>query len=373
MPRLECLEEHVVYENPKPHVHSRHGYFPGLVRLKSGELIAMFVVAEAFEAPNGTTWISRSIDDGRSWKLQGPLYDKSTVGFETTDCFKPTLLRDGSLIAIGYRFHRHDLESPIALPETRGVLQGDNLVTFSRDGGRRWTAPAILPRSRPELLETSGPGLETESGDLLAVASLFRMPDGSSPSGDIGVLLRSRDRGTTWDDRATFFHTKASHIAPFESRICEMTPGRIVAVVWPYDTNAGRSLANHVVVSHDNGCTWSDPIDTGLRAQASNICWLHGDHLLTIHAHREESPGIFVRLVNFAGDRWKPIEEICLYGAGGRAQVRSGQEFAEIARSIRFGQPSLLKLRGEELLAYYWCVEDGQGRIRAHRLRTALR
>jgi len=47
VPVIEYLEPHVVYENPRPHVHSRHGCFPGLVPLPSGELLALFVLAGA--------------------------------------------------------------------------------------------------------------------------------------------------------------------------------------------------------------------------------------------------------------------------------------------------------------------------------------
>ena len=60
MPQIEYLQQHTVYDNPNPHVHSRHGYFPGMARLAWGELICMHTIAEAFEAPNATTWISRS-------------------------------------------------------------------------------------------------------------------------------------------------------------------------------------------------------------------------------------------------------------------------------------------------------------------------
>jgi hypothetical protein len=41
----------------------------------------------------------------------------------------------------------------------------------------------------------------------------------------------------------------------------------------------------------------------------------------------------------------------------------------EMFRSLRFGQPSLIQLAGGDFLASHWCVEDGQGKIRAHRVR----
>ncbi|HZT33685.1 MAG TPA: sialidase family protein [Bryobacteraceae bacterium] len=374
MPAIEYLESHVVYENPRPHVHSRHGYFPGLALLPSGELIALFVIAEAFEAPNGTTWVARSRDDGRTWTLQGPLYHKAVVGFETTDSLKPTLLRDGSLIATGYRFHRHDPEMPIAIPETGGILPGDDIVSFSSDEGRTWTVPAIIARSHPELLEISGPCIESRrSGDLLAVAAPYRMPDGSNPSGQIGVLVRSRDKGRTWDDTARYFTTPGNRITPFEGRICEMQEGRLVALVWAYDAAADAHLANHVAVSHDDGRTWSSPAPTPHHGQASNLLWLGEDLLLTIHAHRGgRDTGVYVRLVDFRGDAWKPLAETVIFGAGAPGQTREGQQMAEMFRSLRFGQPSLLKLASGGILASHWAVEDGQGRIRTHRLRVRL-
>jgi hypothetical protein len=61
---IDYLEGGVLYENLRPHVRSRHGYFPGLALLDSGELIALFVIAEAFEAADATTWAARSRDRG---------------------------------------------------------------------------------------------------------------------------------------------------------------------------------------------------------------------------------------------------------------------------------------------------------------------
>lgn len=364
---IEYIEPVIVYENPKPHVHSRHGYHPGIAQLPNGELIALFLFAEAFEAPNGTTYVSRSKDGGRTWTLQGRLYDKSVMGFESTDTMKPTVLRNGNVIATGYRFHRHDLEEAIAIPETGGFQPGDNIVSFSRDGGLTWSVPQCIPRSRPELLENSGPCIETASGDLIATAGFYNLPDGSNPSGRFGAVVRSRDNGRTWDDRTLF--VKPSDITPWETRVCEMQPGRLVAILWAYDSANQRHLSNRVVVSHDNGYTWSNMIDTGHMGQASSVKYLGGEYLVTIHAHRAEDPGIYVRIVDFTADRWKVVSEGVIWGSGAGPQTRTGQEMSSMFTSLRFGQPSILRLQNGEFLASHWSIEEGQGKIRAHRLR----
>ena len=368
MTMIDSLQDHVVYENPKPHVHSRHGYFPGIVQLPGGELLALIVIGEAFEAPDLTTYVSRSLDLGYTWQLQGPLYDRSADPFPASDFLKPQVLRDGSLIALGYRFHRHDPEQPIAIPETDGVLPGDDIVSFSRDGGHTWSIPQVIPRGTPELLEIPSRCLQLRSGDIVATAGLFKLTDGTNPSGQFGVLLRSKDNGKTWNDRVHFFETSAKTVAAWESHICEMQDGRLVTICWAYDIAVKRHLPNQVTVSHDDGYTWSDPISTGHIGQAVNLLWLGGERLMSIHCHRGADVGLYVRVVDFSGDRWSVIEEKLIWGASMGQQTRDGQTFDQLAKSIRFGQASLLRLNNGQILATHWAIEGGQGRILAHRL-----
>jgi hypothetical protein len=101
---IDCLETVVAYDNPRPEVHSRHGYHAGLAKLPNGDLLTLFVLAEAFEAPNATTYISRSRDMDCTWQLQGPLYDKSALGSETSDTGKIRMHRlhiDTARLSVG--------------------------------------------------------------------------------------------------------------------------------------------------------------------------------------------------------------------------------------------------------------------------------
>jgi len=364
---IEYVEGHVVYDNPAPHIHSRHGYFPGLARLKSGELICLFVMGEAFEAPNCTTYISRSKDNGRTWTLQGRFYDSSRLSIPSNDSLKPTVLSDGKLVAMGYRYLRHDPEQGIAIPETNGFQPGENLVSFSDDDGHRWTEPKVIPRKHPELIETSGPCVETQSGELLALGALFKLPDGTNPSGEVGVLMRSADQGRTWSDDTVFYNWRK--ITPYEARICEMQPGRLVAIVWAYDAATDRHLPNQVTFSTDGGKTWSEPEDTGHLGQASSLIWLGGETLASIHSHRSTAPGLYVRLIDFSKNRWKPVDEKVIWGPSAGYKGSDGATMAEMFAALKFGQPSLLHLGGDEFLAAHWSIENGQGKIRVHRLR----
>ncbi len=365
---VKVLDHHIIYDNPMPQLRSRHGYFPGLLQLPSGELLALFVVGEAFESVDLATHAARSTDQGKTWHMQGPLFDKTRVGFPTSDTVKATVLRDGSLIAVGYRFHRRNLNEAIGNPLTNGVQPADDIVSFSHDEGRTWSNPNILPLRTPEAVEISGPCIELESGDLLACGGLFPLWDGTLPSGQKGVLLRSKDKGQTWDDGTLFFTTPGNGISAFETRLCRMDRGRIVALVWAFDLKQGKSLNNHITVSQDDGRTWSDPMDIGIPGQASNLLWLGGDQLLSIHAVREgpqDRIGLYVYGIDFSNNHWRIVSEAKIWG---KAPAQHSESFYDACKSLRFGQPSLLQLSNGEFLATHWYIEEGQGKILTHRL-----
>lgn len=367
MPQIQVTDHHVVYDNPTPNNCSRHGYFPALVELPSGDLLAMFVMGSAFEAADGTTVVSRSTDRGRTWQLEGPIHEKPTGHEFDCDAMKPVVLADGSLVAAGYRFHRTDPEQQLVNPETDGVRPGDNLIAFSEDEGKTWTPPEVIPRSRPELTELSGPLLRLRDGTLLGAGALMPPWEGGHPSGQAGVLLRSEDHGRTWDDRVRFFADPDDRYAPAEPRLCEMQPGRVVALVWVTDHVAGTGLPNHVTVSHDGGRTWSAPSDTGVPGQASNLIHWREDLLLSVHAQRTgDDIGVYVRVVDFADDRWNTLCEASVWDNAPAMKIAS---YASMS-ALRFGQPSLLRLSDDEVLATHWAIENGQGRILSHRLKV---
>ena len=137
-------------------------------------------------------------------------------------------------------------------------------------------------------------------------------------------------------------------------------------MIWCLDEVAGTSLTNHVVVSHDNGITWSDPIDTGVAAQASNVMYLGEDRLLTIHCQREGEVGLCVHMVDFADDQWDIRAATTIWD---RALSRHIGTLADMGQGLKFGQPSLLPLDDGDILAAHWALEAGQGRILTHRIR----
>jgi len=366
---IEVIDRHVVYANPEPQLRARQAYFPGAVRLPSGDLLALFVLGEAMNATNANTVVTRSRDGGQTWNLEGPLYKRTTEDAHNLNSFKPTLLNDGTLIATGYCFYRTDPDQWLANVETDGLRDGDNLISLSTDEGRNWTTPRVIPRSWPETIETSGPSIQLQDGSILVSGSLFPLWDGSHPSNNVAVLLRSEDGGMTWDDKTIFYRDPEGRYTGAEPRLVEMQPGRIVCLFWTLDHAGGTNLPNHVTVSHDGGHTWGEAIDTGILGQASNLIYAGGDTLITIHCQREGDIGLYVRIVEFANDRWKTVEELNIWD---NAPTRDVSQYKDMAVNLKFGQASLLPLDDHEYLAVHWCVEDGLAKILAHRLQITI-
>lgn len=96
----------------------------------------------------------------------------------------------------------------------------------------------------------------------------------------------------------------------------------------------------------------------GIRVSQDTTC--------SIHCQREgEDIGLFLRIVDLTADRWGIVEETKVWGNAPSMKVGA---YASMGQSLRFGQPSLLRLDDGDILATHWAIEEGLGRIRAHRV-----
>ena len=121
----------------------------------------------------------------------------------------------------------------------------------------------------------------------------------------------------------------------------------------------GKRLNNHITLSRDNGKSFSAPIDTGIRGQASSIIALEGDKVMTIHAVRRDTdePGIYVATADLSGG--KPD-----------VPITKDAHMAEIFSYLKFGQPSGIITEDGRLLLCHWECKNGQYRtlLNAYRL-----
>ena len=353
---IELVESMIIFED---HSDDNYGaWFPGIVKLPSGRLLVTFPMGKDFEGEHRMGY-SISDDNGKSWQYAGNMF-----GGIISAGMKPTLLKNGSLIAVGYKFDLIDGE--LVNRATGGLAPGGNYTAFSTDNGQNWSMPQKIETGLPEVLETSGPCLELDNGDLISACTPFPMWDGSMPSCRKGYILRSCDKGRTWQNDSIFFQTVQNNIAPYETRLAQLPGGRIVIIIWCLDESIGKSLNNHIVYSDDNGKSWSCPLDTGMPAQASNIFPLPDKTILTVHCVREGDCGVYLNHAQIVDGSWKTLKSVKIWNGSDAKTIGS---LADMGDNLKFGQPSIAALDDGSFLLIHWAMSGKKGKIIGHRVK----
>ena len=367
---MEKIFSTVIYENPLPQLRSRQSAFPGLAALPDGKIIATHQIGEAFESVDGTTYISVSEDGGRSFSSPKRVFDKSREKIPMTDNGKPSLLPDGRIAILGYAFYREDPELPLGNPKTGGLLPDEVFISFSEDGGESFGDMKTVKTSFGNSVEASAPLSVLADGSLAAPITGFADWDGTLRHRNCGRLLRSFDGGRTFDDSVVCTAFDGDSVSCFEQRMCQTKNGTIAVISWNEDLVTGKRLNNHITLSRDNGKSFSAPIDTGIRGQASSIIALEGDKVMTIHAVRRDTdaPGIYVATADLSGGKWslESVERIWEPDV----PITKDAHMAEIFSYLKFGQPSGIITEDGRLLLCHWECKNGQYRtlLNAYRL-----
>jgi sialidase-1 len=321
--------------------------------LPNNDLLIIFSIGQAFDSSDQRAYVTKSKDNGRTWSTPKQLHDHKYENQEETDTLKPLLLNNGNLIATGYAFVRPDPLTPIVDPISFNVLPLKNKISFSSNNGDTWSVPENFNvLNKP--LEISGPCIQLPSGRILAACPPFHLGE----TGHSGWIIYSDDNGKTWNKLSEFFNTPTGGIAAWECRLCEIDNNGVAVVFWAYDNVSKRNLNNHIVFSKDGGKSFGKALDTGVKAQASNLMWLEQNIILTIHSHRENPSGLIIRKVNIENNKFEILNEFDLFKDD--TMESDSTNINKQFGSLKFGQPSLVQLQNKEILATCWCYENNQ-------------
>lgn len=365
---MKLISTNVIYENPLPQLRSRQSFFSFLCELDDGKLAAAIVIGEAFESVDSTTCISFSEEGGITWSVPKKMLDTSIFDCPVTDYCKIAKLPDGRLMAMGYAYYRRDPELPIGNPENGGTL--DDLVFFavSEDGGETWGEMKPIECAWGPYVEASAPITVLKDGTLITPITGFPNWDGKLTSRLCGRALRSDDCGKTWNDDAVCMDFDGN-VTCYEQRMCVLESGTVVNIGWNENVVTGERLDNHYTVSHDGGKTFSRPVSTGIRGQASSVCAIGGERLLALHAVRRDTdrPGIDGCIVDLSEGKWNIVEKNLLWEPP--VPITKDTKMAEIFSFLKFGQPGAILLNDGDIMMSHWYAENGQYKTVASRIK----
>lgn len=365
---MKVVFQHPIYENPLPQLRSRQAFFPWLCEKADGELIASFAIGEAFESVDSASYLCASRDGGKSWSKPERMFDLHGDESRLTDYAKVSALPDGRLAAFGYAFLRDDPELPIGNPENGGLLDDFIFLSFSEDGGKTWGALQKIDCKWGMHAEASAPLTVLKDGTWITPITGFADWNGKMHSEMCGRALISYDEGKTWSDDAVCMDF-GGKVTCFEQRMCQLDSGAILCIGWNENVETGERMDNHYTVSYGGGKTWSAPIPTGVRGQASSLLALGGEKFLALHAVRRDTdrPGIYAYVVDFSEKTWRVLDECVVFEPS--VPVLRDSKMAEVFSFLKFGQPGAILLSDGDVLMSHWYAQDGRYVTLATRIR----
>ncbi len=361
---IRVLDSGYVFRNPKPHVFSRHAYFPTVCQLDNGELLCGMDIGEAFESPGMRSYVCRSEDTGKTWSNPEQIFEPDTSQNQVSTTCRIGRLDSDELIGWTCLFGRVHADEGLANPDNGGFCPTDFATLRSTDGGKTWSPPqrVTLPVDWKQF-ETCSPPIQVTENRLLVFSSPWATWEGTqSPWGHSGVAFSSDDRGQTWSDMVTVFNGESNHLTGFEQAMTALGDGRIVVVAWTIDLQTQASQNNRIAFSSDQGRTFSEPIEIPVHGETCRLLAIENDLVLAVY-RRFDQPGLWAQLAKIEGESWTPLADQILWG--GRVVGRDGDTGNAISSmtGLKFGCPAIIRLNNGDVFIVFWGVEDGVSSI----------
>ena len=363
MAKIKDLKTGLIYRNPKPHLYARHAYFPSVVLLENGEMLASFVIGSAFDSRDCHVEIARSLDGGNVWNLEGRMHN-TKMDYPYSETCRISKMDDGEIVSFGAFFNRSFYEE-LCNPKTLGFPPTELAIFRSKDNGHSWKGPEkINPPFFAHSFEVCAPIVPLRDGRWSVATSVWKGWNGENPSGLKAVVFYSRDRGKTWPEYAVTMEGGNSTYY-WEQKVIELPDGSLLSVAWIYNEATGKDGPNQYAISKDMGKTFSQPKSTGIIGQTIAIHSLGSNQILSVY-RRMDKPGLWANISILDNDKWINQEEYCLW----RGEVRRYKSKASEFNVLKFGAPSILELSNRDFFVTFWCVEDCVSNIRWFRFKV---
>ena len=368
MNKIELLDTGLVYRNPRPHVESRHAYFPSVVQLTGGEIVVTMTIGQAFESKDQHVHVARSGDGGKTWEVAGPVYEPDSDGVPTSEYCRITATPQ-DIAAFLIKYNRSRPDCGLSNEKNMGFVETELTIMRSTDKGRTWNTPLAF---EPPLI---GPSFEMccpirilHDGRWIIPTSTWRSFDGYCPNGMKAVALVSYDQGKTWPEYLDVMDGTRQGIIYWESRVIQLPDHRLLGVAWAYDERNGKDLPNHYSISDPEGRIFGAAGSTGLNGQTLEPILLEDGRVLSIY-RRVDKPGLWANISGIEADRWVNEYESPIWGYAGGQRVSSDKNMVNNFHALRFGAPSAIRLQDGCIFVAIWAVEDCVGNIRWFKLK----
>lgn len=322
-----AADPHQLGNSSRVTVVSGGGYFPVMIRLKSGELMAVLRGGAPHIGVKGRLDIVTSKDEGKTWS------SPTTVVDSPGDDRNPALgqLKNGDIVLAYAVLLGYD-SSGLKLDPSKRQADGVYMVRSS-DGGKTWT--------KPERSESTHALLK--NGSLSPYGKIVQLPDGAvlmsvyyqfpDDRGNQEYVFRSHDSGKTWGDPVL----AGEHYN--ETGLLALPDGQVLAAL---RSEIGGHLA--IAASKDGGRTWSAPTQiTRDKEHPGDLIRLKNGNILLTYGERNKPFGVEAIVSRDCGKTWDKAFKTVL---------------ADDAASTDCGYPSSVQLPNGNVVTIYYQVDD---------------
>ena len=320
------------------------GYFPVMIKLRSGDLLAVMRGGGQHVDIRGRLDMVSSKDGGKSWSAPWTVVD------EQFDDRNPALgqLPDGTVL-LAYSIAKNYDETGLKFKGTRKdrVFDGVYLMRSS-DKGRTWTKP-----ERSEAIHQfyGDHGLVSPYGKMaiardgtLLMAVYFEFFD---ERGFQSYLFRSKDKGRTWGDPTRMGDGYN------ETGITTLRDGTLLAAL-----RSGKGQHIAITRSQDMGRTWSAPVQaTADMEHPGDLVQLRDGRVLLTYGVRNVPRGVHAMYSGDGGLTWDKEHKVVI---------------TNDAPNVDCGYPSSVELKNGEIATVFYQVEDAKKTPASARMRVAL-
>lgn len=367
---IQVVDSGLVYRNPRPELRSRHTWHPTIVRFDDGEWLCTFDIGDADVALDYRTYKSRSSDDGRTWSPPERVF-ADPPGRPTTHSVRISRLSDGpdELVAWGGVMYRDDPEGHVINVPTLGYVDMDLILLRSHDRGHTWEGPTTVePPLEGPAWEVCHAIVELQDGRWVAPTSTWMSWNGETPNGMKALALVSHDKGRTWPDAVVEFDRWAENKIHWEQSLIQLRDGRLLAVSWSLDKDTGEVEPTPYALSRD-GTAFEHHGLTGFRGQTTKLVQLPDGRVLAAY-RRDDQPGLWGTTARIVGDDWVNEETAPLW-QGAESGMAGEKSRGEELAALKFGFPQMLVRPDGDVMLVFWCEEDCIKNIRWLRIRVS--
>lgn len=358
---MHVKDRGLVFDATTAPADSRSSAFTGLTRLGNGDLLVSFRTGTGRDSPDGRVRIMRGRDTGQIWETLHPGLTAVIEGIEgnLTEGFFTEIAPDHLLGAFAW-VDRSNPELSFVNPATAGVLPMRALLAESLDGGETWGAFRDVDL-RPQVgCAVTGPIRSLPNETLALPYESWKAYDDPSPGTHLACLRLSFDGGASWPDLVQVATDPAARVFYWDQRLAHHPEtGRLVAMFWTHDRDAGVDIENHIAWGSADGRDWSVPVPTGWRGQHCQPLSLGGDRLAALYVHRHDPPSLRAVISEDFGETWSRDDELIFYTSSvgtesGTAGPREFEDFWQDMMAWRFGHPrGVLLPDGDLFVAFY--------------------